>query len=232
MSLFTITVAPRTACVEYVRGALGRVLPAGRHRRVWAARYVPVDLREALLAVAPQEVLSADGIQVRTSATVRWAVADPVTWLERTADPLATVYLATQVALREALGSLTVEDLGRRGAGMPGAALTGAVAAVAAEVGVQVVEVVVKDVILPAELRAATLELATARQRGAAQLEMARAETAALRSLANGARLLDEHPALARIRLLQAAPAGPRLVLTVADGAGQPGTAPTVTIAE
>lgn len=107
MSLFTLTVAPRTACVEYVRGALGRVLTSGRHRRVWAARYVPVDLREALLAVAPQEVLSADGVQVRTSATVRYAVADPVTWLERTADPLGTVYLATQVALRDALGALT-----------------------------------------------------------------------------------------------------------------------------
>ncbi len=197
MSLFTITVAPRTACVEYRRGVLARVLTSGRHRRARGARYVAIDLREAPLAVAPQEVLTADGVQVRTSATVRYAVSDPVTWLERTADPLGTVYLATQVALRDALGALQVTDLIRRGAGLPGAALTASVAAVAVEVGVEVIEVVVKDVILPAELRSATLELATARQRGAAQLEMARAETAALRSLANGAKLLDEHPALA-----------------------------------
>ena len=48
----------------------------------------------------------------------------------------------------------------------------------------------------------------TARQRGQAKLEAARAETAALRSLANGAKLLDEHPALARQRLVQALPPG------------------------
>jgi hypothetical protein len=50
--------------------------------------------------------------------------------------------------------------------------------------------------------------LVSARTRGQAQLEAARAETAALRSLANGAKLLDEHPALARLRLVQALPPG------------------------
>ena len=75
-------------------------------------------------------------------------------------------------------------------------------------------EVVVKDVILPHELRSAYAELVTAKARGAAQLEAARAETAALRSMANGAKLLDEHPALARLRLVQALPPGSTLELT------------------
>ncbi len=47
----------------------------------------------------------------------------------------------------------------------------------------------------------------------------ARAETAALRSLANGAKLLDAHPALARLRLVQAAPHGAQVVLNL-DGEG------------
>jgi hypothetical protein len=76
---------------------------------------------------------------------------------------------------------------------------------------------VVKDVILPPELRSAYAELVTAKTRGQAQLEAARAETAALRSLANGAKLLDEHPALARLRLVQALPYGSTLELTVGD---------------
>ena len=49
-------------------------------------------------------------------------------------------------------------------------------------------------------------------------LEEARAETAALRSLANGARLLDAHPALAQQRLVQSMPPGTRLVLALGDG--------------
>ena len=56
-------------------------------------------------------------------------------------------------------------------------------------------------------------ELATARTRGQAKLEAARAETAALRSLANGAKLLDEHPALARQRLVEALPPGAKVKL-------------------
>lgn len=55
--------------------------------------------------------------------------------------------------------------------------------------------------------------IVAAKQRSQAQLEAARAETAALRSMANAARLLDDHPALARLRMIQAAPYGSKLVL-------------------
>jgi uncharacterized membrane protein YqiK len=76
-----------------------------------------------------------------------------------------------------------------------------------------VLAVVVKDVLLPAELRAAFAEAVVVRRRGQAQLEAARAETAAMRSLANAAKLLDEHPALARLKLVQALPPGAKVVL-------------------
>lgn len=217
MLFIHVTVPAHTAAVELVDGTPVRVLEPGRHRRVRRATYREVDLREQLLAVSPQEILTVDGVQVRVSAAVRWTVADPIAWLERASDPLGLVYLATQVALRDAVAGLALDVVSRRGAGLDAAQLTAAVDAVARPVGVAIAEVVVKDLILPAEVRAATLELATARQRGAAQLEMARAETAALRSLANGAKLLDDHPALARMRLVQAAPYGTQLVIRVGD---------------
>ncbi|MBM6401305.1 SPFH domain-containing protein [Phycicoccus sonneratiae] len=219
MSLFSLTVPSHTTRVEYRHGAVLRVLEPGRHPRRLGASGRSVDRRESLLAVAPQEVLAADGVSVRVSATVLWAVGDPVAWLERSTDPLGSVYLATQLALRDALAALTSDELARRGATLPAEALTTAVRAVAGEVGVEVREVVVKDVVLPGELRAAALEVVAARSRGAAQLEAARAETAALRSLANGAKLLDDHPALARLRLVQSAPYGSTLVLRLGDGA-------------
>jgi regulator of protease activity HflC (stomatin/prohibitin superfamily) len=79
---------------------------------------------------------------------------------------------------------------------------------------------VIKDIVLPAELRAAYADVLTARQRGQVQLETARAESAALRSMANAAKLLDEHPALARLRLVQAATYGSKLVLDVGGRTG------------
>ena len=58
---------------------------------------------------------------------------------------------------------------------------------------------------LPAEIRRAVTEVLLARERGRADLERARSEAAALRSLANTARLLEEHPGLLHLRTLQAA---------------------------
>jgi regulator of protease activity HflC (stomatin/prohibitin superfamily) len=217
MLFLHVIVPAHTAAVEFVDGTPVRVLEPGRHRRARRATYREVDLREQLLAVSPQEILTVDGVLVRVSAAVRWTVVDPVAWLERATDPVGLVYLATQVALRDAVAGLTLETVSQRGAGLEAATLTATVDAAGRPVGLSVLEVVVKDVILPSEVRAATLELATARQRGAAQLEMARAETAALRSLANGAKLLDDHPALARLRLVQALPIGSQLVVRMGD---------------
>ena len=221
MNLFTITIDARKCALRYRHGRLEQVLPAGRHRRVRGSRYVRVDLRDALLALSPQEVMTSDAVPVKVTATVRWSVGDPVAFVEQSTDPLGMVYLGAQVALRDALAGTSVEALSVRGAALPVDQITGATAAIAARVGVEVAEVVVKDVILPAEVRHAAAELVTARHRGAAQLETARAETAALRSLANGAKLLDAHPALAQLRMVQSAPAGTQLVLRV--GAPAPG---------
>lgn len=228
-ALFTRVVPAHTAAVEYRDGVITRVLPSGRHRKRWGARVQRVDLRESLLAISPQEILTADAVSVKVSATVRWAVSDPVEYLERTTDPVGVVYLAAQVALRDALSGVSLEDvLTRSGAGVRSGgavlsadAITAATAAVGATVGIDVREVIVKDVIVPAELRSAALEMATARARGAAQLEMARAETAAIRSLANGARLLDASPALAQLRMLQALPYGAQVVLKVGSEVGR-----------
>lgn len=220
MSMFSFTIQPQHAVVAYRHGAFEDVLRGGRHRRRSGRHLVHVDLREQLLTTSPQEVPTLDGVSVRVTAAVRWSVADPQVFVERSQDPVGTVYLACQIALRDALAGLTAEAIGHRGDAVPAAEISAATAAVAESVGIAVAEVVIKDVILPAEVRSAAVELVTARTKGAAQLEAARGETAALRSMANAAKLLDDHPALARLRLVQAAPYGSQLVLRV--GADDP----------
>ncbi len=55
-----------------------------------------------------------------------------------------------------------------------------------------------------AELKKSFSEVVRARQEGQAALERARGETAALRNLANAARMLENNPALQNLRWLQA----------------------------
>lgn len=219
MSLFTtaLTVFSHERAVEYVDGVCTRVLGPGRHRQPRRATYRRVQVLDQVVTTAPQEVLTADGVSVRVTAAVRWRVADPRAYVETVADPTGLVYLAVQVALRDALAAVDVEALVRDARRLTGAALVEAARGAGASVGVEVVDVVVKDVILPPDLRSAYAELVTARTRGQAQLEAARSETAALRSLANGAKLLDEHPALARLKLVQALPYGSTLELGLSE---------------
>jgi regulator of protease activity HflC (stomatin/prohibitin superfamily) len=209
MSVFRkLTVQATERAVEYVDGRFTRVLEPGRHTYPRRARHRRVPALDQITTLAPQEVLTSDGLSLRVSVAVRWRVAEPRTFLEAAQDAFDVVYLAVQVALRDALAGLDAESVTRSPRGTLGALVLDAARQAGAGVGAEVADVVVKDVILPAEVRAAYAELATTRLRGAAQLEAARSETAALRSLANGAKLLEDHPALARLRLVQAVPSG------------------------
>jgi regulator of protease activity HflC (stomatin/prohibitin superfamily) len=215
----TITVPADARAVEYVDGAFARVLGPGRHARpLRRVTYRWVTVREQLMPMPPQEVPTSDGLSVRVSTSLRWAVAEPRAFVEVAVDPTASVYLAVQVSLRDALAEVPVAEALRHVRESVGPRLVGAARAAAASVGIEVRDVVVKDVLMPVEVRTAQADLVTARTRGQAELERARAETAALRSLANAARMLDDHPALAQLRLVQALPAGARVRLVVDRG--------------
>ena len=189
------------------------MLGPGRHVVRRRAEHQLVDLRERLDLVPTQEVLTADGVTAKVSAVFRWTVADPVAFTERLRDPVGAVYLAIQLGLRDVLAGQEAEALVRAPRSRLAEGVRDQAAAPAAEVGIRLVDVVVKDVVLPGDLRAAYAELVVGRHRAQAQLEAARAETAALRSLANGAKLLDDHPSLAQLRLVQALPPGSRVEL-------------------
>ena len=207
--------------LEYRKGQLSRALPSGEYRRRSSAMYVTVDLREQLISVALQEVLTSDAIPIRVSMSMRIAVVDAVRYTEIADTPIAMVYLAAQIALRKVCAQVTANDLIARGDALDIAPVVVAARSVGATVGVEVRDVVVKDIVVPAEIRAAAMEMITAKARGQAKVESARAETAALRAMANAGRMLDASPALAQLRLVQSAPYGARVVLAV--GGADPG---------
>ena len=60
-----------------------------------------------------------------------------------------------------------------------------------------------RDLTLPGDLKKIFSQVVRARQEGLAALEKARGETAALRSLANAAQMVQRNPQLLQLRLLQ-----------------------------
>ena len=212
-----------------VDGRVADVLAGGRHRlpRRWFGRPVVevqrVDLRRRWLVLPGQEVSAADVPGVRVSVALEWRVVDPVAFLDTAVDPVDSLRLAAQVAVRDAFGVREVAELVAVRPQLSGALLD-AVAGDAVAVGAEVTRVEVRDVGAPGEVRRAQLALHTARQDGLAALERARGETAALRALANGAKVLADNPALLQLRTAEAASrAGGTIVLGVPLA---PGTIP------
>lgn len=214
---------------DYQRGVLHEsgtapvVLGAGRrwYRKRRSALTV-VDLRPTLLKVAGQEVLTADGVGVRATAVVRYAVVDALRWVLAGDGPTGgadRLYLAAQLAIRDPVATRPAEELLTARADA-GANLAERVRDEAAQVGATVDAVELRDLSFPGELRRSFAEVALARQQVAAALERARGETATLRSLANAARTLDGNPTLRELRALLAIErTGGTLVLNASDGA-------------
>lgn len=213
--------------VVHRSGAPAKVLGAGRHRyrrRLTALRVV--DLRPALLKVAGQEVLTADGVGVRASVVVRYAVTDPLRWVlagDTHAAGAEWLYLAAQLAVRDLVSGLSAEEL-LATRSSAGEILAVRVRAEAERVGAAVETVDLRDLSFPGDLRRTFAQVTVARQEAAASLERARGEVATLRSLANAARMIQGNPGLRELRsVLAVERTKGTVVLTIASAEGSTG---------
>lgn len=213
-----ITVMEWQRVLAYVDGTLQRVMEPGRHRyRESRTHLVTVDLRPRQLLVPGQEVLTADGVSVRVSISARWKITDPVAFTGGSETPAQLLYSAVQDCVRARLAAVTLDAaLADRSQLELDRSL---VQAEVDTLGITVEELRVRDLMLPGELRRAAMDAVVARERGKAALEEARAEAAALRSLANTAKLLESHPALLHLRTLLVA--ADRQATLVLDPRGQ-----------
>jgi regulator of protease activity HflC (stomatin/prohibitin superfamily) len=189
--------------VRYDYGSLIGVVESGkRWIRSPKTTLVIFDTRELLIVVPGQEVLTADGVTIKISLIGAYRIIDVISAVKEVTDLQASIYAALQVALRAAVGRVSIDEL-LAGRETVGDQLIEAAGAATAEYGVKLTKVDVRDVMFPGELKNVFAQVATARQEGLAALERARGETAALRNLANAARMADDNPHLLQLRMIQ-----------------------------
>jgi len=208
--------------VLYRNGRLTEVLPSGVYWGTARRQIVPVDVRKQLHQVPGQEILTSDGIAVKVSAALEYAVTDPTRMMNSSTNFVALVYSQAQLSLRTAVGEVSLDSLlgGRQAIS---ARLLAMLTPVIAELGAELTSARVLDIMLPADVRRAYAQTVTAQKEGVAALERARGETAALRSLANAARTMQDHPGLLQLRAVQAiesSKANTTLELKMADPRG------------
>jgi regulator of protease activity HflC (stomatin/prohibitin superfamily) len=200
-----VEVADTTVALLIVDGELAKVLEPGLHA-FWkyqrALKTELVDRRVQSMEVAGQEILTRDKVSLRVNLTALWQALDVVKARSELTNFVEFLYKELQFALREAVGTRTLDELlGDKG--VLDREVGDAVRARVEGHGLAVRSVGVKDVILPGEMKEILNQVVQAEKVAQANLIKRREETAATRSLLNTARLMDENPTLLRLKELE-----------------------------
>jgi regulator of protease activity HflC (stomatin/prohibitin superfamily) len=191
--------------VLFQDGEYIETLPPGRYafwKDVAKISVVRVDTRETMVDVGGQEIMTSDKVTLRLNALVTYRVVDAQQSVRVADDARQALYREAQLALRAVIGARDLDDF-----------LT-AKDAVAQEVdailrerasalGLKLISVGIRDVILPGDMKDLMNKVTEAKKAAEANLIARREETAAMRSQANTAKLLESSPTLMRLRELE-----------------------------
>jgi len=191
----------------FVEGRLARVLEPGRHL-AWntpesPASVTTMDMRHQTLNVQGQELMTKDKVSLRLSIIAEWSPRDPAEVLRVAADPGAALYTLVQLALREFVAGVTLDEL-LEGRDALTRFLEGRILPDADQLGVRVHRVGLKDVILPGEMKVLFNRVIEAEKQALVDVIRRREEAAHLRNQANAAQLMIERPAMLRMKELEA----------------------------
>lgn len=188
--------------LKFKKGKLVRTLETGKHWYFKPSTSVQVvDLRARHITVPGQEVLTSDHISLKISLAAEYRVKQPRIACTETENYAQALYLQLQLGLRQIISTRPVDEvLALRGEFGP--KLKDLCSQSAQSIGLELVSAQVKDIMFPGALKQMFAQVVRARNEGLAALEKARGETAALRKLANAARIIDQNPTLMQLRLL------------------------------
>jgi regulator of protease activity HflC (stomatin/prohibitin superfamily) len=201
------TVAPAgTVALRYVDGQLDAELGPGRHAAWTVVRkvhFAVIDLKERILNVTGQEVMTKDRVSLRLNVSAAFKVIDAKRLATVARAPDEVLYLALQLSAREAVGTRTLDELLAARESLA-TELKQAVTARAEAVGMSLIELGLKDIVLPGDMKELLNKVIQAQKEAEANVILRREETAATRSLAQTAKVLAENPLLVRLKELEA----------------------------
>lgn len=191
--------------VLFEDGKYVETLVPGRYvfwKNVAKVTLVPVDMRETMLDVAGQEIMTADKVTLRMNAVITYRVVDAKIAVSVTDDVRQALYREAQLALRAVVG---VRDLDQFLADKDVIAreMEEIIRRRVTALGLEIVSAGIRDVILPGDMKDLMNKVTEAKKAAEANLIVRREETAAMRSQANTAKLLEGNPTLMRLRELE-----------------------------
>jgi regulator of protease activity HflC (stomatin/prohibitin superfamily) len=161
-----------------------------------------VDTRLLQLEVSGQEMLTKDKAALRVNFYAQYKVVDIIKALIDSKDFEKQLYVLLQLALREYIGTLTLDELLEKKESIANYVMA-TVSGKAAELGVAIKDSGVKDIILPGEVKEIMNQVLVAQKKAQANIITRREETASTRSLLNTAKLMEDNEMLFKLKEME-----------------------------
>jgi regulator of protease activity HflC (stomatin/prohibitin superfamily) len=202
--LYVSNVERGFAGVYFKDGAYVETCEPGQYmfwRNMGKVKFYHVDMRETVLDVSGQEIMTSDKVTLRMNAVITYRVVDALKSVSVVDECKQAVYREAQLALRAVIGTFNLDTL-LSDKEKVAKDLEDTIKDRAAEFGIDVLALGIRDVILPGDMKDLMNKVIEAKKAADANLIMRREETAAIRNQANTAKLLDNNPTLMRLREL------------------------------
>ncbi|MCQ2482592.1 MAG: slipin family protein [Clostridia bacterium] len=189
----------------FVDGKFYRKLEAGTYFYWNIDKDVTVkifDTRVMNLTLTKQELVTLDKVTLRLNATVEYVFSDIVKYGTEVRDGLTVLYQKAQLALREAVSEVKLDDLLSDREQLTNR-IFDSIKSSAEELFIDVKSAAVVDIILPGEIRDIMNTVLVAEKKAQASNIARREEVASTRTLLNTAKLMDENKTLYHLKELE-----------------------------
>ena len=161
-----------------------------------------VDTRLQVLEVSGQEILTKDKVNLRINLAANWRYSDVLLAFSQLTKPIDHLYRELQFALREAVGTRTLDEL-LEDKQVIDDVVSEQVKSRMLPFGMEIVSLGVKDIVLPGDMKNILAQLVEAEKSAQANVIRRREETAATRSLLNTAKVMENNPVALRLKELE-----------------------------
>ncbi|EGJ7707653.1 slipin family protein [Escherichia coli] len=161
-----------------------------------------VDTRLQVLEVSGQEILTKDKVNLRINLAANWRYSDVLLAFSQLTKPIDHLYRELQFALREAVGTRTLDEL-LEDKQVIDDVVSEQVKLRMKPFGMEIASLGVKDIVLPGDMKNILAQLVEAEKSAQANMIRRREETAATRSLLNTAKVMENNPVALRLKELE-----------------------------
>ncbi len=201
----TFTVEPFEKAVMYVDGKFNKIVESGTYyfwKNSTSIVISRADLRTMQMEIAGQEILTKDKAALRINFYLQYNIKDIVKAVVNNKEYDKQLYVLMQLALREFVGALTLDELLEKKENISTYVMESAADKVEA-LGVVLKGSGIRDIILPGDMKEIMNQVLVAEKKAQANTIMRREETASTRSLLNTAKLMEDNAMLFKLKEME-----------------------------